>query len=377
MQATQRLRIPSHYYVYSDPPNKQGEETLHFVSGNRRIRLRGRSFREFVQYVVPLLDGGRTIEQISGEVGDVFADEDLRTCLELLGSQGLLEDAAESPVPIDLENFLRPQMNLLHDVSAEPEEIQRSLMASTVTVFGLNGLGASCALALATMGVGKVCGVDAGMVSTADPYYSPIYTRADKGALRADVLNERLRAAAPELKFTPSKQPLANEEDIQRVVEGSDFIINCLDDGELGFAYKLNRVCLAQELRFTTVQAAGVEIILGPTVVPKSTACFLCYKMRSVACSDNPEAEFAFQSFLDRRRQDDSMRRANLSIGCNIAAQLAGMETMKALTSIGGESAKGRIQVLNLLDMKLETHLVLRKPWCPACMPKWEPGEQA
>ena len=99
--------------------------------------------------------------------------------------------------------------------------------------------------------------------------------------------------------------------------------------------------------------------------------------MRTVACSDNPEAEFAFQSYLDRRHQDDSARRANLSLGVNIAAQLAAMEVMKALTSLGGTTAQGRIHVLNLLDLTMETHMVLKKPWCPACMPKWEPGEQA
>jgi adenylyltransferase/sulfurtransferase len=377
MQIDQRLRIPSHYYVYSDPPDKSGEEILHFISSNRRIRMRGRFFREFVQYVVPLLNGDHTLEQISAKVRDVFADDDLRTCLELLGTQGLLEDAAASPVPIDLDSFLRPQTNFLHEVSQDSQGVQSALMASTVTVFGLNGFGATCAQALATMGVAAIRGIDSGDVSPSDPYYSPLYSRAAVGTPRAATLNQTLQGSALPGSFSAVNGPLETEDDVLAAVKGSHFIINCLDQGEIGLAYKLNRVCLAHDLPFTTVEAAGVEIILGPTVIPKRTACFLCYKMRSVACSDNPEAEFAFQSFLDRRRQDDSMRRANLAPGCNLAAQLAAMEAVKGLTSIGGVSAQGRIHVLNLLDMKLETHLVLRKPWCPACMPKWEPGEQA
>ena len=377
MPMSQRLRIPSHYYVYSDPPNKDGEETLHFVSGNRRVRLRGRSFREFVQYVVPLLDGGHTVEEISGEVTGVFDEEDLRPCLELLGSQGLLEDAAESPVSPDLEAFMRPQLNLLHDLSPEPEELQRKLMASSVTVFGLNGLGASCALSLATMGVGSIRGVDVNNVGAVDAYHSPAYSRADQGAPRGQVLQQRLQAVAPSVRFAPWTQPFSSDEDVEKAAAGSDFIVNCLDDGDIGLAYKLNRVCLAKELRFTTVQAAGVEIILGPTVVPSKTACFLCYRMRSVACSDNPEAEFAVQSYLDRRHRDDSARRANFPLGVNIAAQLAALEVVKAISTIGGVSAQGRIHVLNLLDLTWQTHMVLRKPWCPACMPKWEPGEES
>ena len=33
------------------------DEVLHFVSPQRRVKLKGHSFREFVQNVVPLLDG--------------------------------------------------------------------------------------------------------------------------------------------------------------------------------------------------------------------------------------------------------------------------------------------------------------------------------
>jgi bacteriocin biosynthesis cyclodehydratase domain-containing protein len=130
-------------------------------------------------------------------------------------------------------------------------------------------------------------------------------------------------------------------------------------------------VCLALGVGFSSAQAAGAEVVLGPTVDPGKTACFLCYKMRAVACSDNPEAEFAFQSFLDRRRQDDSGRRANLGFGVGLAAQLAGLEALKALTGMP-VSARGKLQVLNLLTLAMQTHLVLRKPWCPACFGDWE-----
>jgi adenylyltransferase/sulfurtransferase len=162
------------------------------------------------------------------------------------------------------------------------------------------------------------------------------------------------------------------DDDVRGVIEGSHFVVNCLDAGQSGLAYRVNRVSLALGIPFTSVEASGAEVILGPTVDPHRTACYLCYKMRSVACSENPESEFAFQSFLDRRRQDDSPRHANLSFGVNIAAQMAGMEVMKALTSLPSMTARGRIFVLNLLDLSIKSHLVLRKPWCPACFADWE-----
>jgi bacteriocin biosynthesis cyclodehydratase domain-containing protein len=369
---SQLLRIPSHYYVYSDPPDKNGDEMLHFVSGHRRIRLRGHSFRDFVQRVAPLLDGTRTVEQIQGEVGDLFAPADLHDCLEMLGSHGLLEDAGLSAVPADLSTSLRPQMNVFHDLSTEPEELQRRLLTSRATIFGAGGLGASCALALAAAGLGSVDCVDPGRVSAADTYFSTVFDSAAIGAPRTDALRRRIETANAHTRYRSHSEPLASDDDVRHVVEGSDFVINCLDDGEIALAYKVNRVCLSLGVGFTSAQASGVEVTLGPTVDPHKTACFLCYKMRSVACSDNPEAEFAFQSFLDRRRQDDSARGANLSFGVNIGAQLAAMEALKALTLLPSATARGRLYVLNLLTMAMQTHLVLRKPWCPACFGDWE-----
>ena len=53
-------RLPSHFYVLVDPPDSEGDETLHFVSESRKIKVKGHSFREFQQHVVPLLNGEHT-----------------------------------------------------------------------------------------------------------------------------------------------------------------------------------------------------------------------------------------------------------------------------------------------------------------------------
>jgi adenylyltransferase/sulfurtransferase len=372
----QQLRIPTHYYVYSDPPDRDGHETLHFVSGHRRIRLRGHSFREFVQRVVPLLDGGHTLEEVEQRVQDVFSREDLYACLEMLGRQGLLEDAAVSPLPPALDEFLRPQLNFFHEVSPAPEELQQRLRNSRVSILGAGGLGASCALALAAAGVGALDLVDTGRVSTADTYFSPIFDRAAIGASRTGTTERRIAALGVDTLVRSYETSLTTDDEVRRVIEGTTFAVNCLDRGESGLAYKLNRACLSRHIPFTSVQATGVEVVLGPTVEPQRTACFMCYKMRAVACSDNPEAEFAFESFLDRRKHDDSSRAANLAFGVNIAAQLAGLESLKMVTGLA-PTARGRLQVLNLLTMAMQTHLVLRKPWCPACFAEWEEASGA
>jgi hypothetical protein len=94
--------------------------------------------------------------------------------------------------------------------------------------------------------------------------------------------------------------------------------------------------------------------------------------MRMVVCADNPEASFDFESFLDRRKSDDSSRRANLVFGSAVAGHLGGMEVVKALCLPEMLATRGRIQVVDLRDLSSVAHVVLRKPWCPACLATWD-----
>ena len=91
--------------------------------------------------------------------------------------------------------------------------------------------------------------------------------------------------------------------------------------------------------------------------------------MRSVACADDPETEFSWQRLLDRRRQDDSGRRENLVFAAGIAGNLLGLEVVKQLTAIVPPPSAAQIAVIDLLELSITRHLVLRKPWCPACWP--------
>jgi adenylyltransferase/sulfurtransferase len=144
----------------------------------------------------------------------------------------------------------------------------------------------------------------------------------------------------------------------------------CLDAGQSSLIYKLNRVCLELGIPWCACSVSGLEVVLGPSVVPGQTACYMCYRMRAVACAEDPEADFAFQRMLDRRRQDDSGRRENLNFAAALAADLLGLEVVKQVSGVAPPPSVARIVVFDVLDVSLKKHVVLRKPWCPACFPK-------
>lgn len=361
-----RPRLPSHFYVFCEPPDASGDETLFLVSERRRIKLKGHSFREFQRSVVPLLDGRHSLAEIHDEVADVFAPEDLDASLALLAEQGILEEGdgrSESPSEAGLE----PQLNFFREVSAERERAQDNLATKTVAVIGLSGPGAYAALALGAARVGGLRLIDPLVVAATDPYLAPTFLPEDVGAPRVDVLRRRLEAVAPQVTLVAHQRPLDSDGDIGSAIDGAHFVVCCVDPGRASILYKLNRVCLAAGTPWTSCASSGLEVVVGPTVHPGRTACYLCYRMRAAACAENPNDDFALQRFLDLRKRDDSSRRENLVFAAGLAGNLVGMETLKELTGLGGPVSAGRIAVIDLMELSLTKHVVLRKPWCPAC----------
>jgi bacteriocin biosynthesis cyclodehydratase domain-containing protein len=360
--------LPGHYSLWFDPPDDAGDEALHIVSDRRSLKLKGKAFREFKTAVVPLLNGRHTVEQIQVATRELFEPEDLAACLDLLTDQGVLVDAAgiESHGPV--ADRMAPQLNFFHDF-APGVDLQARLSAATVAVIGLTGAGPSVALALAAAGVGTVRCVDPLSVTPTDVYLSPFLQLDQVGSGRAAAVTRALGAAAPETRAIADGGALETEADVQRAIAGASVVVCCLDPGLSNLVFKLNRVCLALNIRWIACAPSGPEVVVGPAIHPWRTACYLCYRMRAIACAGNPEDAYAHERQLDRRKQDDSGQRENLVFGVGLAANLLGIEVVKEITAMAEPSLLGRLLTIRLTDLSIEKHTVLRKPWCPACFP--------
>ncbi|HEV7474350.1 MAG TPA: TOMM precursor leader peptide-binding protein [Pyrinomonadaceae bacterium] len=352
--------------MWFDPPDEAGDEVLHFVSERRSLKLKGRSFREFHQRVIPMLNGKHSIEEIETATADVFPGDELRDALEVLASQGILVDAPQQSVNSEIAERMAPQLNLFHDL-APGLALQDRLAAATVAVLGLSGAGAGIALSLAAAGVGTIRCIDSLNIAPSDVYLAPFTGVPAVGTGRAETISALLKQAAPQVRAVADDRKLESEDDLRAVIDGADIVACCLDAGQSNLIFKLNRVCLAMRMRWIACSLGGAEIVAGPAMHPGHGPCYLCYRMRAVACAGNPDDAFAYERFLDRRKQDDSPRRENLVFGAGLAANFVGMEIVKELTDLAEPSLVGRILTIRLTDLTVEKHSVLQKPWCPAC----------
>jgi adenylyltransferase/sulfurtransferase len=366
-----RPLLPSHYDVWFEPPDASGDEALHIVSGQRSLKLKGFAFREFAERVVPLLDGSRSTAEIQACAADVFRPEDLAECLALLEAQGILVEAPPQRNGADRDGRMTPQLNLFSEM-APGEDLQGRLAAATVAVVGLGSAGPAVAAALAAAGAGTVRLLDHLEVTPADVYFTPGLGLDAVGTSRAARVAALVAGAAPDVAVQTRTSAMESEDDVRRAISGADYVACCLDAAQANLTFKLNRACLADGIRWIACALAGAEVVVGPAVHPGHSACYLCYRMRAVACAGNPEDAFAHERHLDLRRSDDSARRENLTFAAAIAGNLVANEVVKELTGLAAPSLVGRLFTLRLTDLAAERHTVLRKPGCPACFPQEE-----
>ena len=282
-----RPRVPSHFHVSVEAG------ALVFRSQRRKITLDGRHFQEFVDSLLPLLDGSNTVAQIHEKVASIFTPASVDAALALLAENRLLEDGAPSAQIA--------QHNFLFEAGAPPDADAR-LAAATVAIIG------SSEVAKYASGIGHV------------------------------------RIA-----------------DSENDIDGAQFVVCCPDHGRASLLYRVNRACHKARIPWTSASVSGFEAILGPTVIPGATPCYLCYKMRSIACADNPGEEFELE-----RSPAAIKDRENTAFASGAAGHLLGLEAMKFLAGLA-PSMLGSIAVLDFLSMTLTRHKVLRKPACPIC----------
>ena len=63
----------------------------------------------------------------------------------------------------------------------------------------------------------------------------------------------------------------------------------------------------------------------------------------------------------------------NVLLVDDLQENLVALEAVKELTGVVPASAEGKIVVLDLLTLNTTKHVVLRKPWCPACFTQEKP----
>jgi tRNA A37 threonylcarbamoyladenosine dehydratase len=137
------------------------------------------------------------------------------------------------------------------------------LAASTVTVFGVGGVGSFAAEALVRTGVGRVILVDYDRICVTNVNRQLHAMKGTLGKSKVDVMAERLRLINPDATIEARSEFYGAETSARLLVPEPDVVIDAIDN--IAAKMHLIATCVRDKLRI--VSAMGAAARLDPTAV--------------------------------------------------------------------------------------------------------------
>lgn len=141
----------------------------------------------------------------------------------------------EQHADIDLARYSRQTM-----LPGIGEEGQRKLLASSVLIVGLGGLGAAVATYLTGAGVGRIGLCDSDRVSLSNLQRQVLYTESQVGSLKVEEASRRLQSQSAHTRFDLYPDGLT-EENGETLASGYDLVTDCTDN--FATRYLIDDIC--------------------------------------------------------------------------------------------------------------------------------------
>lgn len=321
---TLRLRVRPGAVMIAD---EEGE-LARLAVGQRIMRAAGHGAVQ----VLRLLDGSRTLRELTAELAGEMDESDVAEAVRSLQLHGLVEPVAEGDGVGATGNGAHPsveptpQMRAFNDLGHDGAALSAALRRGRVAVVGAGSVAEVVATAVRRFGVGSV-----------ETILLEPPSDSDRGDTRL-----------PE----------------------ADLFVLAPDPFDPAYLSWFNQAALAQNRPWLPVYVAGFLVRLGPFVLPYETACWTCYERRVESNLLHYNDHRALRAALDaggaRIPPAD-----NLVPGVvELAAGLAALETVRFLASRASLLEPilfGKTLEYAFLSLKGSFHSVLKLPRCPSC----------
>ncbi|NLU71027.1 ThiF family adenylyltransferase [Streptomyces sp. HNM0574] len=234
---------------------------------------------DMVSFVLDL-DGTRTLEEL--RAGYPETDE----WLEVLGSEGVLDDAAHVP-DLDADDVRRwsRQINHLrlydHD-DWNGYEGMRRLREARVVIIGTGAGGTTLLRLLNAAGIGTLEAVDFDTFAEENLPTHPTFDEQDVGVHKLEALERHLALQNSRSRFIQHRTRIESADDIVKLVDGADFFFNAYDRPRNKAIRWSNEASLRTGVPFGQIGITNKGARVGPTMLPGRTPCMECVGIRDL-----------------------------------------------------------------------------------------------
>ena len=319
--------------------------------GDSRLQLRGADFSftlqhplfiETFQSIHALLDGQRTVEEILSSSDPKYLPTTITFLLKILRANGVLQEGVITPPPpMNPENLQEHEalVQFFSHIVLDPVSTLALLHNARVALIGSDSMTNRIHQSLLGMGFGSLTSIEGLSAKTA----------YDRTQFHKEVTGQ---------------------------LKDVDFLIACQDSSDFRFFQNLNAACLETQTRWMHVSLSGTKGIMGPTIIPRQSACYICYDKR--LASNAPE----LQSYVGFRKQTSATTSSNsegfLNPLWSTLAEQVTLEMTRIVSGFAPPKTIGRLYEFEATTPLVEGHDVLRLPRCSACslnQPKREPWD--
>ncbi len=225
-------------------------------------------------------------------------------------------------------------------------EGQNRLLAGSVMLIGLGGLGSPIAMYLAAAGVGRLVLVDHDHVELSNLQRQIVHGTSDLKRAKVESARDHLLELNPHTRIETINHRL-EAQDFDALLPSIDVVVDATDNFDTRFA--INEACARH--RKPLVSGAAIRFEGQVTVFHPGTAASPCY--RCLYSNDATGNETCTQTGV-------------VAPLLGIIGSVQAMETLKVLMGIG-QDLTGRLLLLDALTMEWHSMRFRRDPKCPVC----------
>lgn len=242
---------------------------------------------------------------------------------------------------------------------------QDRISTARVGLIGLGRVGSQLARLLTIAGVRNFTAVDDGLVDESLWYTDGWYFKEDRGEQRSEALARNLRTINSDIEFcsiSTSLDAMENEYFPYELLE-MDVVIVATDELRLNLYEFVNQACVKAGIPWTSYRTSwtGLTVELGPTVLPKETACYNCYQHRQQSNLTHPNRYQALMQALEQQNPP------LLDIQITPCASLFCYEILRLLSREIPPLTVGAVMEFTIATAELVRHPLLKVPRCPTC----------
>lgn len=353
------LRFPARPRLVPDLHTFQMPDGLgmQFRGAEQPAIVRGRLAGAALEFLLPRLDGTRTLEDFLRECPPDLPRPTLLRALSLLHGKGLLIGDRAAPVDAGGGDAVLQRQALfwgrhldLTRGAGSADETQRRLATARVVLVGTGLFGLAVHDLLARSGCAGL------WVLAWDDDGSIEKTLGGSPVPPRDVV----RLAGTSIDEATGC--------LRCWIADADLLVTATRDAPAALFRAVNRLCLSRAVPWLRGNVDGSRADVGPLVQPFNSGCYHCLELREASMREFAVEEHLYQEHLATERPAaESAPRGEAVWASTLVASLLVAEVVRVLTGIAAPTLLDSVLQVLPVSGTLQTHRFLRVPRCPDC----------